>query len=113
MRNSNVHFNDEVVKEFRRLVRNSNLGNEFKAALSKIYKVGFENGFQEAVRQASEYVKKEQDANNQSASAGNDNDRVVLQPSSNQLGKRTGVVTIDSNSDGTGSTVKYSVIDEA
>ncbi len=82
MRNSNVTFNDEVVKEFRRLVRNSNLGSEFKAALSKIYKVGYENGFQEAVRQASEYVRKEQDANNQSVSANDDNDGVGVQPDS-------------------------------
>ncbi len=63
--NETARFDDEVVKEFRRLVRNSELGNEFKAALQKIYKAGYDNGFNEAVRQAVQSVRREQTLANQ------------------------------------------------
>lgn len=52
----NVRFNDDVVKELRRLVRNSNLGSELKAALVKIYVTGYDNGLADASRKIREVL---------------------------------------------------------
>lgn len=74
----NVHFTPQVVKELRRLVRDSSKGNELQAALKKIYTTGFDNGQAEATSRIKEVL----DAHNESASAGHNDDGIIVQPDS-------------------------------
>lgn len=102
----NVRFNDDVVKELRRLVRNANLGNEFKAALSKIYQAGYDNGLLEAKRKIQEVLH-----DNQSASSSDNDDRVGIQSDSGINGGREGADADDSDSSEGSQTFPESIID--
>lgn len=103
----NVRFNDDVVKELRRLVRNANLGNEFKAALVKIYQAGYDNGLTEAKRKIQEVLHA-----NQSASPSDNDDGVGIQSDSGINGGREGVDAVDAYSSARGQSATYTYLDE-
>ena len=66
----NVKFSPEVVKELRRLIRDSSKGTEVQAALRKIYTTGYDNGQAEATKRIKEVLS----ANNQSPNPSHDVD---------------------------------------
>lgn len=78
----NVRFNDDVIKHLRALVRDSSKGNEFRNALTKVYQSGYDNGHEDAYRDARQKLQEAVSHANQGASAGDNSDGIVGEPSS-------------------------------
>lgn len=95
----NVRFDDEVVKEMRRLARDYKHRDAFIAALTKIYTTGYDNGLGDSTRKIREVL----DVNNKSANPSNNDDGVVVQPSSSESSGSGGTDAVDADS-GEGST---------
>lgn len=91
----NVKFDADVVKELRRLVRDSSKGLELQAALSKIYSTGYDNGLAEATKQIRRAVT---NVNNQISNSGLGHDGKQLQSDSSIVGTGEGVGSADSDS---------------
>lgn len=53
----NVRFNDDVIKELRKLLRDSGKGAQFRAALTKIYQAGYDNGLSESTKKIQEVLR--------------------------------------------------------
>lgn len=78
----NVKFTADMVKEIRRLARNVNLTDSFKAALVKIYQTGYDNGHTDAYNDARQKLQEAVQHANPSPSPSANLDGEQLQPDS-------------------------------